>query len=234
MSVSTEAKQTATEASTTATSAYTDAQTALTQSTTATQTATAAKTTAESASKTASDSLKQSSAAVQTANQISTTLSTEYQTKADADKLYATQSSLKQTSDSLSANIMANANTAQSAVDKATSLEANLNGFKTTVAETYTTKNDFNNLTIGGRNLLLNSNFSKGTDNWVLELQNNGLGTVKAEALSGFAFATTMLTIDVTKNTSGLCRIYQLRSPNPMRTDTVDMMFRNPMESALK
>lgn len=105
LSVSTEAKQTATEASTTATSAYADAQTALTQSTTATQTATAAKTTAESASKTATDSLKQSSAAVQTANQISTTLRTEYQTKAAADKIYATQSSLKQTSDSITASV---------------------------------------------------------------------------------------------------------------------------------
>lgn len=105
LSVSTEAKQTATEASTTATSAYRDSQTALTQSTTATQTATAAKTTAESASKTATDSLKQSSAAVQTANQISTTLRTEYQTKADADKIYATQSNLKQTSDSITASV---------------------------------------------------------------------------------------------------------------------------------
>lgn len=105
LSVSTEAKQTATEASTTASSAYKDSQTALTQSTTATQTATAAKTTAESASKTANDSLKQSSAAVQTANQISMTLRTEYQTKADADKIYATQSSLKQTSDSITASV---------------------------------------------------------------------------------------------------------------------------------
>lgn len=105
LSVSTEAKQTATEASTTASSAYKDSQTALTQSTTATQTATTAKTTAESASKTASDSLKQSSAAVQTANQISTTLKTEYQTKADADKIYATQSSLKATSDSITASV---------------------------------------------------------------------------------------------------------------------------------
>lgn len=105
LSVSTEAKQTATEASTTASSAYKDSQTALTQSTTATQTATAAKTTAESASKTANDSLKQSSAAVQTADQIRTTLRTEYQTKADADKIYATQSSLKQTSDSITASV---------------------------------------------------------------------------------------------------------------------------------
>ena len=112
--------------------------------------------------------------------------------------------------------------TASNALTKASTVEQNLNGFKTTVAETYTTKNDFNNLTIGGRNLLLNSNFSKGTDNWVLELHSYGLGTVKAEALSGFGFATTMLTINVTKSTTNLCRIYQLRSPNPMRTDTVD------------
>ena len=105
LSVSTEARQTATEASTTATSAYKDSQTALTQSTTASQTATTAKTTAESASKTAGDSLKQSSSAVQRANQISTTLRTEYQTKADADKIYATQSSLKQTSDSITASV---------------------------------------------------------------------------------------------------------------------------------
>ena len=171
---------------------------------------------------TADGAVTAASNAQQTADAVTLNLSKNYNTKAQNDALYATQTSLKATSDSLSANITANANTAQSAVDKATSLEANLNGFKTTVSQTYTTKTDFNNLTIGGRNLLLNSNFSKGTDNWVLELQTNGLGTVKAQALSGAAFATTMLTIDVTKNTSGLCRIYQLRSPNPMRTDTVD------------
>lgn len=171
---------------------------------------------------TADGAVTAASKAQQTADAVTLNLSKNYNTKAQNDALYATKASLKVTSDSLSANITANAKTAQSAVDKATSLEANLNGFKTTVAETYTTKNDFNNLTIGGRNLLLNSNFSKGTDNWVLELQNNGLGTVKAEALSGVDFATTMLTINVTKSTTNLCRIYQLRSPNPMRTDTVD------------
>ena len=105
VTVATEAKQTATEASTTATSAYNDSQTALTQSTTATQTASSAKTTAESAAKTANDSLKQSSTAVQTANQVSTKLTTEYQTKADADKVYATQSSVTQTSDSIKSEV---------------------------------------------------------------------------------------------------------------------------------
>lgn len=38
-----------------------------------------------------------------------------------------------------------------------TALTADLNGFKTTVSETYTSKTEFNDLQIGGRNLLLNT-----------------------------------------------------------------------------
>ena len=46
-------------------------------------------------------------------------------------------------------------------MDKATSLEANLNGFKTTVSQTYTTKDDLDKLSVGGTNLI------KGTSgNW--------------------------------------------------------------------
>lgn len=108
---------------------------------------------------TADGAVTAASKAQQTADAVTLNLSKNYQTKAQNDALYATQTSLKATSDSLSAKITANAKTAQSAVDKATSLEANLNGFKTTVSQTYTTKNDFNNLTIGGRNLLVKSNF---------------------------------------------------------------------------
>ena len=104
---------------------------------------------------TADGAVTAASKAQQTADAVTLNLSKNYQTKAQNDALYATKTSLKATSDSLSANITANAKTAQSAVDKATSLEANLNGFKTTVSETYTTKTDFNNLTISGRNLLL-------------------------------------------------------------------------------
>ena len=101
LTASTEARQSATEATTKAESAYRDSQTALTQSTTATQTAAKAQTTAESAAETASDSLRQSSQATQTANELSAKLTTEYQTKADADKVYATQASLKATSESI-------------------------------------------------------------------------------------------------------------------------------------
>lgn len=108
LTASTEAKQTATEASTTANTAYKDAQTAITNSTKATQTATEAKTTAESAVTTANDSLKQSSSAVQTANRIQNTLTTDYQTKADSDLLYATKSSLTETSESIKMEVSAN------------------------------------------------------------------------------------------------------------------------------
>ena len=110
---------------------------------------------------TADGAVTAASKAQQTADAVTLNLSKNYNTKDQNDALYATQTSLKATSDSLSANITANAKTAQSAVDKATSLEANLNGFKTTVAETYTTKTDFNNLSVGGTNLLVKSNFIK-------------------------------------------------------------------------
>ena len=120
---------------------------------------------------TADGAVTAASKAQQTADAVTLNLSKNYQTKAQNDALYATQTSLKATSDSLSANITANAKTAQSAVDKATSLEANLNGFKTTVSQTYTTKNDFNNLTIGGRNLLVKSNFIRS---WI-NTQNGSL-----------------------------------------------------------
>ena len=80
------------------------------------------------------------SKAQQTADGISANLSKNYATKSDNDATYATQTSLKATSDSLAASINSNAKTAQGAVDRATNLEANLNGFKTTVADTYQSK----------------------------------------------------------------------------------------------
>lgn len=50
---------------------------------------------------------------------------------------------------------------AQTALVKTSELQQNLDGFKQTVSETYTTKNEFDNLQIGGRNLLLNTKTSK-------------------------------------------------------------------------
>ena len=184
-----------------------------------TQTANSIKAQVTEVSKTANGAMSKATTVEQTANGLSSKITEQGKT---LNATVKTANEAKSTADSNKATISQVSTTAGNALTKASSVEQNLNGFKTTVSETYTTKNDFNNLTIGGTNLLLNSNFSKGTDNWVLDLQNNGLGTVKAEALSGVDFATTMLTINVTKSTTNLCRIYQLRSPNPMRTDTID------------
>ena len=108
-----------------------------------------------SVKQTADGAVTAASKAQQTADAVTLNLSKDYQTKAQNDAVYATKTSLKVTSDSLSASISSTAKTAQSAVDKATNLEANLNGFKTTVSQTYTTKTDFNNLTIGGTNRIV-------------------------------------------------------------------------------
>lgn len=90
-----------------------------------------------SVKQTADGAVTAASKAQQTADAVTLNLSKNYQTKAQNDAVYATKTSLKVTSDSLSASISSTAKTAQSAVDKATNLEANLNGFKTTVSQTY-------------------------------------------------------------------------------------------------
>lgn len=108
-----------------------------------------------SVKQTAVGAVTAASKAQQTADVVSLNLSKNYATKSQADATYATQTSLKATSDSLTASINSTAKTAQSSVDKATNLEANLNGFKTTVSQTYTTKTEFANLSIGGTNRIV-------------------------------------------------------------------------------
>ena len=56
---------------------------------------------------------------------------------------------------SLETNLATANNNISSVSSKQTALEQNLNGFKQTVSDTYTTKADFNNLDIGGRNFLV-------------------------------------------------------------------------------
>lgn len=58
-----------------------------------------------------------------------------------------------------------------------TALTADLNGFKTTVSSTYSTKTEFNNLQVGGRNLLTKTN--QGKTYWSFHKQN---GTVSIES----------------------------------------------------
>lgn len=106
-------------------------------------------------------------------------LSDTVRKKADGstvETLKNTVNEVKQTADSNSLSISsmqteigkkADDSTVTELSKKTSKLEQNLDGFKTEVSKTYTTKTDFDDLSIGGRNLLLNSNFElPGKPNW--------------------------------------------------------------------
>ena len=100
--------------------------------------------------------------------------------------------SLNQTLSSLTATVNANTtaitqkadgSTVTTLQNNLTSLEANLNGFKSEVSSTYTTKTDFNNLEIGGRNLfygtkafvITNAKSFGSSNSWITSETYNGL-----------------------------------------------------------
>ena len=87
-------------------------------------------------------------------------------TQESVEKVSSTVNEVKQTADSNSAKItQMNQTIAQKAdgskvsalEERTSSVEQNLSGFKSEVSSTYTTKTEFENLEIGGRNLALNS-----------------------------------------------------------------------------
>ena len=107
-------------------------------------------------------------------------LSTTVSKKADGstvETLTNTVNSVKQTADKNTLSISgmqteigkkADGSTVTELSTKTSKLEQNLDGFKTEVSNTYTTKTEFDNIQIGGRNLLLNSNFElPGNPNWI-------------------------------------------------------------------
>ena len=150
-----------------------------------------------SVKQTADGAVTAASKAQQTADGISLNLGKNYATKAQNDAVYATQSNLKATSDSLTASINSTAKTAQSAVDKTTSLEANLNGFKTTVASTYTTKSDFDNLSIGGTNRIVLSGDVAGRIDMSGDSGSIDTGTHWTSAYVSVAQAAYVLSSDI-------------------------------------
>lgn len=127
-----------------------------------TQTANSIKAEVTEVSQTATGAMSKVATLEQTANGLSAKVG---ETARTLDATVQTVNQVKSTSDSNKAAISQVSTTASSALSKASSVEQNLNGFKTTVAETYTTKDDFNNLTIGGRNLLKNT--SPKWSDWV-------------------------------------------------------------------
>lgn len=128
-----------------------------------------------------------------------TSLSTTVSKKADSSTVTAltnTVNSVKQTSDKNTSSISsmqteigkkADGSTVTELSTRTSNLEQNLDGFKTEVSKTYTTKTDFDNLEVGGRNYLLNSQTMLGHDvfikyiikdengNYLVDEKNNNL-----------------------------------------------------------
>lgn len=72
-----------------------------------------------------------------------------------------------------------------------TALTADLSGFKTSVSETYTSKTEFNNLQIGGRNLLLNTAGNNSFEHWYAYRMSNPVIVKDTERVSGNALKFT-------------------------------------------
>jgi len=89
------------------------------------------------------------------------------------ETLTNTVNEVKQTADSNSLSISsmqteigkkADDSTVTELSKKTSKLEQNLDGFKTEVSKTYTTKTEFDDLSVGGRNMCIGTN--QGTKNW--------------------------------------------------------------------
>lgn len=86
---------------------------------------------------------------------------------------------------------------AQTALVKTSELQQNLDGFKQTVSETYTTKDDFDNLTIGGRNMLKGTKVSKKLVGNNSTNQTMNLYTLSAYSWAHLEAGQYMLSVDM-------------------------------------
>lgn len=108
--------------------------------------------------KTANGAMDKASSVEQTASGLSVRIT---EAASEAASAVQTANSLKSTVESNTANITQVGKTADGLVTRTSSLEQNLSGFKSEVSQTYATKTDFDNLSIGGTNLLADSNLIK-------------------------------------------------------------------------
>ena len=120
---------------------------------------------------------------------------------------------------SLETNLSTANNNISSVSSKQATLEQNLNGFKQTVSDTYTTKAEFNNLEIGGTNLVLNSSFANNADRWAINIVSWSDITIIDESAS-----PTGKAIKITVNsTAGGCGIWQ--HVRPRKTGNYTLSF---------
>lgn len=108
--------------------------------------------------KTANGAMDKASSVEQTASGLSVRIT---EAASEAASAVQTANSLKSTVESNTANITQVGKTADGLVTRTSSLEQNLSGFESEVSQTYATKTDFGNLSIGGTNLLADSNLIK-------------------------------------------------------------------------
>lgn len=108
--------------------------------------------------KTANGAMDKASSVEQTASGLSVRIT---EAASEAASAVQTANSLKSTVESNTANITQVGKTADGLVTRTSSLEQNLSGFKSEVSQTYTPRTDFGNLSIGGTNLLADSNLIK-------------------------------------------------------------------------
>ena len=108
--------------------------------------------------KTANGAMDKASSVEQTASGLSVRIT---EAASEAASAVQTANSLKSTVESNTANITQVGKTADGLVTRTSSLEQNLSGFESEVSQTYATKTDFDNLSIGGTNLLADSNLIK-------------------------------------------------------------------------
>ena len=137
LSVATEAKQTADAISDTAERAYEDAQSALTQASSAVQTATQLQQTVEEdylSKDEATGTYASKSDVTQTASDILSTVESEYQSK-DGMGSYYTKTEVDQRDDAITTTVSEAVETADGAMEKATTVEQTVDGLEVTVAD---------------------------------------------------------------------------------------------------
>lgn len=114
------------------------------------------------------------------------------------ETLTNTVNEVKQTADSNSLSISsmqteigkkADDSTVTELSTKTSKLEQNLDGFKTEVSKTYTTKTEFDDLSVGGRNMCIGTN--QGTRNWEWSM---GTGTYTKEEVLEDGIRTCKIT----------------------------------------
>lgn len=164
LSVATEAKQTADAISDTAERAYEDAQSALTQASSAVQTATQLQQTVEEdylSKDEATGTYASKSDVTQTASDILSTVESEYQSK-DGMGSYYTKTEVDQKNDAITTTVSEAVETADGAMEKATTVEQTVDGWQVTI-------DDMQQDSDASVNLLRNSDFSDGTKYWVTD-----------------------------------------------------------------